>query len=241
MEASCAVSSLTAFRKDPRHGSVPERCQTCPAQYSCAFTGMPEFHGLAERRFYGRGYTVLQQGSEAKRAYVLRSGWIQTTHVTPEGKAIVNLAGPGALLGFQEVLSGARHTAGAQTLEDSEIESVEAARLFAFLEDYPAAALALLKTLSAQWERSLSRLYDLASKVPADRRLVRALCEISRTCGCESEGGIRIKVPVSIQMLADIIGCSRQWISTLLAELEERGILRHKSGWITLYTPAFGE
>jgi CRP-like cAMP-binding protein len=213
----------------------------CAIQNSCVLREFPKLGSLTELRFYGRGFSLHHQGSEARRALIVRTGWIQITHVTREGKSIVSLAGPGALLGFYEVLSGGPYLTSACTLEESQIESLSADDLLSFLEAHPSASISLLKSLSAEQQKWLGKLYDLSSRVSVDQRLLRALCEMAGTCGCEDDGGVRIKVPVSKQMLADIIGCSRQWISTVLAGLEARGLIRQKSCWITLRAAAFAE
>jgi CRP-like cAMP-binding protein len=61
-----------------------------------------------------------------------------------------------------------------------------------------------------------------------------ALVELGRVYGVPAESGLRIPVPLTVQMLADKIGCSRQWASKTLGELEAAGKLKHKRGWITL-------
>jgi len=61
-----------------------------------------------------------------------------------------------------------------------------------------------------------------------------ALVELGRIYGLPAEAGLRIPVPLTVQMLADKVGCSRQWASRLLGELEAAGKLRRNRGWITL-------
>ncbi len=209
-----------------------ERCRTCVPQHGCGFYGFPELQQIAERRFYGRDFTIIQQGDPATNGYIVCSGWLQITHLTVDGRAIVELAGPGTVLGLAGLMTGDGYCTSAHTLDECEVLQVEREALVTFLLAHPTVAIRLLQTLSTQWQKSLRHLYDLASKVPTEKRLMRALREIAATCGDPSSGGIRIHVPLSVQTLADTVGCSRQWISKLLGDLEAKGLIRHKAGWI---------
>jgi CRP-like cAMP-binding protein len=65
-----------------------------------------------------------------------------------------------------------------------------------------------------------------------------ALIELGNVYGVPAEAGLRIPVPLTVQMLADKVGCSRQWASKLLGELEAAGKLKRNRSWITLITGA---
>jgi len=78
----------------------------------------------------------------------------------------------------------------------------------------------------------------LSARVPTGERLLSALAELARVYGLPAEAGLRIPVPLTVQMLADKVGCSRQWASKLLGELESAGKLKRNRSWITLITGA---
>lgn len=206
----------------------------CSLEETCGFYGHPELQSISERRFYGRHFTVTRQGDPAGRIFIVCSGWLQMTHMTPAGRAVSQLAGPDTILGLTGVMTGTEYIYSARTLEECELQQIEREAFLTFIQDNPKISVQLLKTISRQWQRLLHHFYDLSSKVPAEARLLRTLREISETCGNPMNGGVRIRVPLSVQALADTVGCSRQWVSKLLGELEEKGLIRHKSGWITV-------
>ena len=80
----------------------------------------------------------------------------------------------------------------------------------------------------------MENMLHLATRVPSGERLMSALIELSRIYGVPADSGLRIPVPLTVQMLADKIGCSRQWASRLLGELEAAGKLKRNRSWITL-------
>ncbi len=218
----------------PESQSFVERCRKCTLDEACGFHGQPELAHISERRFYGRNFTVIQQGNPATHAYIVCAGWLQIIHLTPAGRAVSELAGPGTILGLAGVMTGGGYCNSARTLEECELQQIGREALLNFARDNPTVSLQLLKTMSRQWQRSLRHLYELSSKVPTEMRLLRALCEISETCGDPTNGGIRIRVPLSVQVLAETVGCSRQWVSKMLGQLEEKGFIRHRSSWISV-------
>ncbi len=218
----------------PRSPSFVQRCRECTLDETCGFHGQPELERISERRFYGRNFTVIQQGNAATHAYIVCAGWLQIIHLTSAGRAVSELAGPGTILGLAGVMAGSGYCNSARTLEECELQQIERDALLNFARDNPTVSLRLLKTMSLQWQRSLRHLYDLSSKVPTEKRLLRALCEISETCGNPANGGVRIRVPLSVQVLAETVGCSRQWVSKMLGQLEQKGLIRHRSSWISV-------
>ncbi len=201
---------------------------------ACGFYGHQELRSISERRFYGRHFTVTRQGDPAAHIYIVCSGWLQITHMTHAGRAVSQLVGPGTILGLTGAMTGTGYAYSARTLGDCELQKVERNVFLEFLMNNPALSVQLLRTLSRESQSLLHRFYDLSSRVPAEARLLRTLHEISEACGNPTNGGVRIRVPLSVQVLADTVGCSRQWVSKLLGELEEKGLIRHKSGWITV-------
>ncbi len=208
--------------------------RTCTLEESCGFCRYQELQQISERRFYGRNFTVTRQGDPASHVFVVCSGWLQTTHITPAGRAVSELAGPNTILGLAGAMTGTDYVYNARTLEECELLQIEREAFLAFIQDNPSVSVMLLKTMSRQWQRVLYHFYDLSSKVPAEARLVRTLREIAETCGNPMNGGIRIRVPLSAQVLADTVGCSRQWVSKMLGQLEQKGLIRHRSSWISV-------
>ena len=185
-------------------------------------------------RLYSRYITVVRQGDPGRHIHVLRRGWLQITHIMPNGKSIVDLWGPGSIVGIASAITNDATPYSAIALEDCEVEQADAGEFLKHLKKDAHIEFDLLRHISRQTIRLLGNFYDAAAKVPMEDRLHRVLVEISSTCGVPTEGGLRINLPLSIQVLADWIGCSRQWASKLMSNLEARGALKRNNGWITL-------
>ena len=201
----------------------------CPS-----FVADPAFREIASEHTYGRNATIVRQGDPARYAYVLRRGLVQVSSVMPNGKSFVDLMGPGSIFGIPWILTGLPHGFALTAVAECEIEQVEAPQFLRYLEDHAAAALELLRHLSRQEIQVMENMLHLATRVPSGDRLMSALIELGRIYGVPVDSGLRIPVPLTVQMLADKIGCSRQWASKLLGELEAAGKLKRNRSWITL-------
>lgn len=219
--------------------SAVSRCKACSARDACGFVDVAEFQAIVEPRVYGRNATIIRQGEPANHVFLIRSGLIQLIHTAPNGKSVIDLIRPGWALGAPWAITRKNYAYTALTLEETETERVEVAKFLAYLHSHPQAAVLLLKDVSGQLMRVLDNLYGIAGKVPSERRLKQALLEIAEMAGLTGNGSGSIRIPISIQMLADRIGCSRQWVSKILKELEARGEIQRRGSWITLKSEDF--
>ena len=205
----------------------------CPS-----FLADPAFREITSVRIYGRNAMVVRQGDPARYAYILRRGLAQVTSLMPNGRSFMDLMGPGSVFGVPWMLAGQPHGFGISALDECEFDQAEAPLFLMYLENNPAAVLELIRRLSRQEIQLVRHMLLLSVKVPSSERLLSALIELGRMCGAPVESGVRIQVPLTIQMLADKIGCSRQWASKLMGELEAAGKLMRKGSWITLINGA---
>jgi CRP-like cAMP-binding protein len=194
----------------------------------------PAFREIASEHTYGRNSTIVRQGDPARYAYVLRRGLVQVSSVMPNGKSFVDLMGPGSIFGIPWILTGLPHGFALTAIAECEFDQVEAPRFLRYLADRAAAALELMRHLCRQETQLVEKLVHLSARVPSGDRLMSALIEMGRIYGVPTESGLHIPVPLTVQMLADKIGCSRQWASKLLGELEAAGKLKRNRSWITL-------
>jgi CRP-like cAMP-binding protein len=165
---------------------------------------------------------------------------VELSHLEPTGKTVKRLAGPGSILGVEGMVTSTPHTMTARAATECELLYLDQRTFQVLLDSCPALARELLKSLSWKLQAWTDDFYQAAVKAPIIERLMRVLEITARECGRETEHGTRICIPLSVQDVADRIGCSRQWATKILKELEATGRLRRNGRWITLTrtTPA---
>lgn len=217
-----------------------EYCNTCQERTDCPFAELPSaivrrFQEIRQLKCYSQGVALFLQGEEAGGLFIVRSGWVKLFHLTAVGKVrSLGLFSNGSVLGLPEILTGDEYRTSAEVLEDSRLDYVAKKQFMQFLLDHPAAAVRLLRKGCQDMQRFLTELYQTVGEVSLDERLLHVLLDLCKTCGHSADGGIKLQLSFTVQDLADRIGCSRQWASGLLRDLQAQGLIQRKGGWITL-------
>ncbi len=223
--------------------SLPRRCGNCQAKKECLFFSIPlkllhQIQSAVEVRCYSRGYTVFRQGQAADGVYIVRAGWLKLYRLTDTGRRrVFGIASPGTILGLVPLVTCTPFQRTAETLEESELEFVPASDFSDLLEQNPLLALNLLRAVGEQTRRFGDELYAFAGRQASADRLLNVLQQLAKACGQRTADGIRLRIPFTVQDLADEIACSRQWTTRLLSELEGRRMIQRKNGWIVLMEP----
>jgi CRP/FNR family transcriptional regulator, cyclic AMP receptor protein len=232
--AAASASGTEPFVGRERRRSLPEDCRGCESRGYCALSRAGWFRSIMRVKIHGRNTTLARQGQKPSEISVIRRGWVQITHIMPNGKALADLAGPGAVIGIAWAAAGLTFPYSAMALEECEVECADASLVLARLRRDAGVANDLLRYVSRQSARFLQIFYDVAAKVPSEQRLLNTLRETAKTCGIPTNKGVRIGLLLPVQFLADRVGCSRQWVSKMLASFEARGLLIRSNGWFTL-------
>lgn len=222
------------------NGHGTEHCSACEAEPKCPFNNLgpaarKAYEEILEVRVYAPGSTIVRQGDRAAGIHVVRSGLVRMTHLTPAGKVVgVQVLGPGAILGLTEVVTGDLCLTSAEAVEDCEIESVSRRHFVPFLLQHPKVALELLIRVSQELVRLQEAIFESAGGGRLGDRLLRQLLEIAASCGVPTDRGTLLDVPLTVRDLAGTLGCSRQWASKLLSEIESQGLIEREGRRIIL-------
>jgi len=215
-------------------------CGACEGRGRCAFLDLPEAQRTeldAIRRpcYFAQGTVLLLQGERAEGVLLVRTGWVKLFHHFPDGDvASTALVGSGYLLGLPEVLSGNPRPLGAEAVSGCHFDFLPAESFLRFTNRHGDVAQRLLKAVCTELHQMTVDLAQAAGRQPSVGRLLAALQKLAADCGRPRDGGVRIGLAFTVRDLADQIGCSRQWTSKLLSDLEGEGMIQRRNGWITL-------
>lgn len=98
---------------------------------------------------------------------------------------------------------------------------------------HPTVMFKLTKLIGLRLRKIQSRVEDLVFRdVPA--RLAHLLSELSKTEGVADKQGIRLKVKLTHQEMANLIGCSRETVSTTMGQFRDDGLIQMDGRTITI-------
>lgn len=173
-------------------------------------------------RQYPAGRQLYSMGNPARSIFLVQSGLIKTTAVSPEGEELtLRLFKAGDLLGELCLCGGGRREV-AVALENSAVIEVPLSALMAQLRRDPEAAIELAFLVCDR----LNDAYDLIESLSWDtvlHRVVRTLLWLSKEFGEPAEAGTRLGHYIRQEELARLVGARREVVSGLLSRLRASG------------------
>lgn len=174
---------------------------------------------------YPEGAVVLMEGQAARGIYIVCQGRVKLMTTNAEGKTlIVKIAHPGEALGLQSVVTGHPYELTVETLQPSQLAYIGSEQFLRFLKTHGDACLRATQHLShdCQSAYDVIRSIGLCHSVPG--KLARLLLQWSAE-GRVSGGVVRMKLALTHEELAQLIGSSRETVTRILGDFKRRGVV----------------
>lgn len=221
-------TSLVALTKTPRLVSrkapsvlvAPSNFlgQLSPEDYS-------DLLEIARVKSYVRGELVFAAGSPGETVYFLRSGQVKICQFSPLGReAILWFCLAGEIFGLAEVARGGGRVVNAQVCEASEVLAVSQSEFRAFIDSHPRVALLSLQVLSSRL-RILGEMFCNLVADDVDTRIAKLILRLSARYGVRCGKEILLDIPLTHQEIADMVGTTRQTVTSVLSQLRRQGVL----------------
>ncbi len=175
-------------------------------------------------RSFPKDSIIFTPGDAPEALYVLRSGLVKLSHVSEDGQeSILRVFGPGDVFG--ELLLAVRARPFLATaLTSCVVTAVPGKTFLQLLSTIPRIGFNFIGVLSRHLaEMALDRAQ--ASHKWSFERLVLTLLKLSKAHGEEQEGRTSIALPLTHQILADMIGTSRETVTRHLGRLRHLGVV----------------
>jgi len=183
------------------------------------------FNATMRRTKRPRGEWVFVHGDPADYVYFLQKGRMKITALSEDGHEVVHgILGPGEIFGHTSSILGIPRTTSAQTLETSLLCEIRQKDFESLLAAYPALSLQLLKSVELRLKKAEAQLLNVICH-DVSTRVREALVDLmAGESGEHANQPVRIKI--TQQDLANLIGASRQKTWEALKELESSNVLR---------------
>ncbi len=188
--------------------------------------GLCEQLARRPRRHVRAGSFVYLQGDDARSVYLLRSGLVKTSVLSPSGAEVtLRVHRSGDIFGELCLCAGERRDQ-ATALEGSEVVEIPLAAFLAQLQCDPSAALDFTRAVCERLAEADEQLRSI-SLDPVLGRLGRALLRLAAGRGDTPTGSGEITHAITQEELARMIGARREVVSGLLNRLREHGLIRY--------------
>ena len=106
-------------------------------------------HGIKSVRIYSKGATLFQQGTAVSGVFVVESGQVRVLLPTAQRRLqLLEVAGPGTILGLSESMSGERYHVTAEAGDHTTVAFIPRESFVEFLRDHCDFCMQVVRLLS---------------------------------------------------------------------------------------------
>ena len=173
---------------------------------------------------YVPGDRLVSIGDRSTEVFYVTSGLVKIVVLAENGsESVFGLRTPGVFIGDMATLNDERRSADVVAVEPTTAVMVSGDRFTAYLETFPAVAIAILRMQSRRLNEMTQRSMLGSRSVKA--RIAQRLLELSTRDGTPSN-----VVVLTQSDLAQFVDASREWTSKALGELRREGAIETARG-----------
>jgi len=166
---------------------------------------------------YPKGHEVFSAGDTANHIYYIESGYVKIYRLNADGRKVNvgSMRNPGEIMGLAETLYESERTCFAGTMTDVLLYVVTYKDFLKLMTDNHYLSIKVARLLGARMREAESIIHELVCwQVPG--RLALMLLKIGERCGIDTESGTLIKLRLTHEDIANMIGTSRQTVTSLI-------------------------
>ncbi|MBT9612429.1 MAG: Crp/Fnr family transcriptional regulator [Burkholderiales bacterium] len=180
---------------------------------------------LGKVQDFAKGEFIFSAGEASHHVFLLLKGRIKIYQPSSGGKeAILWFCFSGELFGLAEAARGGERVVSAQACDTCEVLCIRQDQFTTFLETHPQTSLIIVQLLACR----LRMLSDVVINLISDdvrTRILKMALQLGSRCGIPSPRGLCLDIALTHQEIADMIGTTRQTVTTTLGQLEREGLL----------------
>lgn len=182
---------------------------------------------MAPYKRFRRDEQIFIAGEKAHALYILNDGHVKLIYRDNKGKeTIIHIYGPDEVFG--ELLLAEEHRIfSAQAMEGALVSLVSKENFLRLLQKIPLLNINFMIYLSEHIKTLKQELADFGHAASFER-LIKTLWKLARDHGETTEEGTLIQLPVTHEILADMIGSSRETVTIYLNQLKKEGLVMAK-------------
>jgi CRP/FNR family cyclic AMP-dependent transcriptional regulator len=174
---------------------------------------------------YPAGAILFMEGEPARGVYILCQGRVKLLTTNSDGKTLIfKIAKPGEILGLNATLAGIPHEITAETLQPAQMAYISRDDFLKFIRENGDACLQVAQHLGRDCHSAYEVIRSIGLSNSVEEKLARFLVEWSAG-GQTTSGGLRVKLALTHEEIAQLIGCSRESVSRSFSDFKRRHIV----------------
>jgi len=200
-----------------------------------------DLFSIGNKKFFQKDELLFHVGSSSDDVFIILDGRVKIYELSTEGKEVILwFCFAGEIFGLAEVLRREHREVNALACSSVEVLSIKHSEFQAYLHCHPDVSQLVIELLS----RRLRELGDVLLNLASDdvtSRVIKLITRLGARYGKPYKQGVFLDIPLTHQEMADMIGTSRQTVTTVLGSLKKQGVLRTEQRNIYIQNAQFFE
>lgn len=216
--------------RGPYGFEIHDNCQTCSQRADGFFCqlgpeALADFNSLRSQAIYPAGAILFMEKQDPRGVFVLCEGQVKLSISSSCGKTLIlRIAKPGEILGLIAVMSGMPYEVTAETLYPSQVSFLRREDFLRFVNKHPEAYHKLVGQLSSLYSGACEQLRTVGLSSSAPEKLARLLLDWAGA-GKDSKPVPQIKMPLTHEEIASLIGTTRETVTRTLSDFKGRKLV----------------
>jgi len=221
----------------PYNLDIQNNCVMCSRKAERLFcdmspSAMQTLEAIKFTGVYPKGSILFVEGEQPRGVFILCSGRAKLTTSSSEGKTlIVKIAEAGEVLGASATILGRPYEVSAETIEPSQLNFIKRDDFMRFLQEHTDACMHTAQQLSEKYQSAQREIRSLGLAQSTSEKVAKLLldwCEHGET----TPKGVRLKVLLTHEEIAQMVGTTRETVTRLLSDFKRRKIIEVKGSTV---------
>ena len=206
---------------------IAENCMLCKLRQTGYFCDLPkssleELERVKYASAYPQGAVLFVEGQAPRGVYMICSGRVKLSTTSRDGKTLIlRIAQPGEVLGLHATVSGRPYELTGETLQPCQLDFIRRDDFLRLLQHHADACLNAAQHLSQNCQSAYEMIRSLGLSHSVAEKLARLFLEWASD-GETTKEGIRIKIALTHEEIAQLIGTSRETVTRVLSEFRQK-------------------
>ncbi|MFU8770816.1 MAG: Crp/Fnr family transcriptional regulator [Anaerolineales bacterium] len=184
---------------------------------------------------FAEGQVIFIEGEPADYLYILESGWVKASRMSPEGREQAMLVvKPGEIFGDVALFTDTPYPGTVVALEPTKVWAIGKSDILELIPCYPELALAVIRSLGQRILYYIGLVEDLSLR-SVEARLAKTLLKNAEYI--DGRLLVRRRKWATFDRMANRLGTVRDVLSRALRSLEEEGLLQIERHAIIILDP----
>ena len=219
--------------------NILDNCLTCPIREEHLFCNLSvpaaqRLNDIKSTAVYPKAAVLFIEGQQPRGVFVLCTGKVKLSTSSSEGKTLITkISEAGDVLGLNATISNHPYEVTAEMIEPGQANFIPRDALLRFLSEYGEVALRVAEQLSRNYYTAYEEIRTLGLTTSPGEKFAKLLLSWypEKT---QSNGSAQIKMTLTHEEIAEMIGTTRETVSRLFSEFKKKQLLQVKGSTLVL-------